>query len=168
MSRDRNDQFEYDVALSFAAEDRTVAEEFANLLRTKNIKVLSDEYQAVELGGSDFVTHIAELYRTKARFCVMLISVHYPLKKWTKTERTAARNHALRDAEEYILPVQVDDTELPGIKQAQIYRDLRQHSIEGIVDFLEQKLVQTKAQSSPPSQSHDLRSGNVSKTRNQP
>lgn len=158
------DQFEYDVALSFARADRTVAEEFASLLRSKNIRVYSDEYEAAELGGSDFVMHVAELYRTQARYCVMLLSRHYPLKKWTEAERTSAQEHALRDANEYILPVRLDDTHIPGAADATGYRDLRQHYIESIGDWLESKLAEVKTRSGPPPQSHDLRSGNIPPT----
>ena len=39
MSMNNSNQFEYDVALSFAGEDRTVVEKFADLLIEKNIKV---------------------------------------------------------------------------------------------------------------------------------
>jgi hypothetical protein len=155
------DQFEYDVALSFAAEDRAVAKEFADLFRAKTMRVLSDEFQSIELGSSDFVTHIAELYRTKARYCVMFISQHYPLKKWTESVRTAAQQHALRDANEYLIPIQLDHTEVPGIREAASYRDLRQHTLQSIVDWLEQKLAETRDRSGPPPKSHDLRSGNV-------
>jgi hypothetical protein len=162
VTRDHYDQFEYDVALSFAAEDRVVAEEFANLLRVKNRRVYYDEYQATELVSRDFAAHVAEIYRTKARYCVMFISQYYPLKKWTETERTAAREHALRDADEYILPIRLDDSEVPGISETTGYRDLRQHSVESIVDLLEQRLSEAKGRTSgPPSRSHDLRSGNI-------
>src|SRR5688572_811681 len=78
MTRDHYDPFEYDVALSYAGEDRAVAEQFANLLRAKDIRVLYDEYQAAELGGNDFVTHVAEIYRTKSWYCVIFISQYYP------------------------------------------------------------------------------------------
>lgn len=165
MARHPNDQFECDVALSFARADRTVAEEFANLLRSRNIRVYSDESEAAELAGSDFVTHVAELYRTRARYCVMLLSQHYPLKRWTEAERTSAEEHALRDANEYIVPVRLDDTLVPGAAETTGYRDLRQHSIESIVDWLESKLREAKARSGPPAQSHDLRSGNIPPTR---
>ena len=156
-----NGLFEYDVAVSFTHEDRAPAEELARLLRDRDIAVLPDEYSAATLGGSDFVTHIAEIFRTQARYCVLLISRHYPLKRWTHQERTAAREHALRDADEYILPVQLDDSDVPGITETAGFRDLRQHSMESIADLLAQKLRQTRDQSGPPPQSHDLRSGNV-------
>lgn len=165
MTRDPHNPFEYDVALSFAREDRAVSEELAGLLRARNIRVYEDEYQAAQLGGSDFVTHVAELYRTRARYCVMLLSQHYPLKRWTEAERTSAEEHALRDANEYIVPVRLDDTLVPGAAETTGYRDLRQHSIESIVDWLESKLREAKARSGPPAQSHDLRSGNIPPTR---
>jgi hypothetical protein len=163
-----NDLFEYDVVISFAGEDRTTAEEFSTLLRAKKVRVFMDEYQAVEFGGSDFVNHIAELYRTKGRYCVMLISVHYPLKKWTKAERISAQQHALRDADEYIIPLRLDGSEVTGVTEVKGYRDLRDHSLESVVALLEQKLAETQRRSGPPSQSHDLRSGNVPSAEDQP
>jgi hypothetical protein len=155
------DRFEYEIALSFASEDKDFAEEVANALRAKNINVLSEEYQTDQLGRSNFVTHIAELCRTKAHYCVMLISQFHPLKKWTETERNSVQQHALRDADEYIIPIQLDNTEVTGIREAKGYRDLRQDSMESIVHLLEQKLMETRDRSGPPPQSHDLRSGNV-------
>ena len=164
MTRDHHDQFEYDVALSFAGEDGAVAEEFASLLTGRAIKVLRDEYLADGRWGKDLIDHLVNIYSRKARYCVMLLSQYYPLKKWTEAERRAAQQRAFRDANEYILPIRLDDTEVPGITETTGYRDLRQHSLESIVDLLEQKLTETKGRSGPPSQSHDLRSGNIPKT----
>jgi hypothetical protein len=158
------DPFEYDVALSFAGEDRTVAEKFAGLLVAKNMKVYYDDQADAQGSHEDLVAHLAELYRTKARYCVILISRHYPLEKWTEAERMSAQEHALRDAKEYFLLVRLDDSDLPGMTETTGYRDLRQHALESIVDLLEQKLTQTKGRSGPPSRSHDLRSGNVPST----
>jgi len=161
-----NDQFEYDVALSFAGEDKAIAEECANQLINRGIKVLRDEYREdnAELWGKDLVDHLVNIYARKARYCVLFISQYYPLKKWTRAERTSAQQRALRDADEYILSIRLDDTEVPGIEETTGYSDLRQHSVESIVNLLEQKLTETKRRSGPPSQSHDLRSGNISKT----
>jgi hypothetical protein len=164
MARDRHGQFEYDVALSFAGEDMAVAEEFADLLRKKNIDVFYDEYRVGYLWGKDLVDHLVNIYGRKARYCVMFISQYYPLKNWTEVERTSAQERAFRDANEYILPLQLDDTEVPGITEPTGYRDLRRHSMESIVNLLEQKLTEAKDRSGPPPQSHDLRSGNIPST----
>lgn len=168
MTRDNHDQFEYDVALSFAVEDRAVVEKFARLLIARKIRVFYDGHETTESSGADLVAHIAEIYRTKARYYVMFISQSYPLKKWTDEERTSAQEHALRDANEYILPIRLDDTEVPGITETTGYSDFRQHSMESIVNLLEQRLMETKGRSAPPFKSHDLRSGNIPRQQDKP
>jgi hypothetical protein len=155
-----NESFEYDVAVSFAEADRAAAGDLADRLAGKEISVFLDEYSQ-DPRGKDILDHLVNLYARKARYCVLLISRAYPLKAWTETERTSAWERALRDAEEYILLLRLDDTEVPGIAGAAGYRDLRQHSMESIVELLEQKLGELHRRSGPPPQSHDLRSGNV-------
>ncbi len=157
-------EFEYDVALSFAGQDRDIVDKIADLLTSKRIKVFYDKYETAELWGKDLIDHLVNIYSRKARYCVMFVSQYYPLKKWTNVERMAAQERALRDADEYILPLKLDDTQVPGIAEAAGYRDLRQHPLEEIVDLIVQKLIKSKSQSSPPPQSHDLRSGSVSST----
>jgi hypothetical protein len=164
MTPDHRDEFEYDVALSFAREERAVVEKFAVQLKAKDLKVFYDEYEAAERWGKDMIDHLVNIYSRKARYCVMFISRYYPLKKWTEAERTATRERALRDADEYILPFRTDDSEVPGVTETAGYRDIREQSAEDLVEWLEQKIIQAKAQSGPPPQSHDLRSGSVSST----
>lgn len=156
-----SDEFEYDVALSFAGEDRAIANKFAALLKSKGINVFYDEYEAADMWGKGLIDHLVNIYSRKARYCVMFISQYYPIKKWTKVERMAAQERAFRDSNEYILPLRLDDTEVPGITETTGYRDLRQHPMENVADLLEQKLMKAKRQSSHPPKSHDLRSGNI-------
>ena len=158
---DTHGVFEYDVALSFAEPDQASAHRLAALLRQKKIKVFLDEYRSSATWGKHMIDHLVNLYARKARYCILLISRHYPLESWTNAERTSARQLALRDADEYIFPIQLDDTDIPGVAEAKGYRDLRKDPMEGIVTLLEEKLNKTKTRSGPLSQSHDLRSGNV-------
>lgn len=160
---DQSEPFEYDVAVSFAEPDKATAEELADLLHHKKLNVFLDEYTSPELWG-DVVDHLVNLYARKARYCVILLSRHYPLKAWTEAEKTSAQEGALRDAEEYILPLRLDDSNVTGIAETKGYRDLRQHSTKSIADWLEEKLAEAKDRSGPPFQSHDLRSGNVPST----
>lgn len=155
--------FEYDLAISFASEDSTIAQEFADSLVHKNIKVFRDEYRSAEstLWGKDMVDHLVNLYARKARYCVLLVSQHYPLRTWTRADRTSARERALRDPDEYILPILLDDREVLGLTESKGYRDLREHSVENLVTWLEEKLRDSEVRSRPPSESHDLRSGNI-------
>ena len=155
--------FEYDVAISFASEDRTIAEEVVDSLTRKNLKVFRDEYRsgASTLWGKDMVDHLVNVYARKARYCVLLVSQHYPLKTWTRADRSSARERALRDPDVYILPILLDDRQVPGLTEAKGYRDLREHSVESLVTWLDEKLRDSKTGSGPPPESHDLRSGNI-------
>lgn len=152
--------FEYDVALSFASQDKATAEKLIHLLTTRDITVFRDEYAGSDSPGTDVIDHLVNLYARKARYCVLLISRNYPLKSWTEAERTAARERALRDADEYILLLQLDDVDVPGTTTAKGYFDMREGSVETVVGLLEKKLATSRSRSGPP-QSHDLRSGNV-------
>ena len=58
MTRDQVDQFEYDVAVSFASQDKAVAEELFNLLRHKNREVFRDEYTPADEWGKDVLDHL--------------------------------------------------------------------------------------------------------------
>jgi hypothetical protein len=75
----------------------------------------------VALWGKDLYTHLDEVYRKRARFCVVFLSKHYRNKLWTNHERESAQARAFEEKEEYILPVKFDDTEIPGIKPTIAY-----------------------------------------------
>jgi len=61
----------YDVALSFAGEDRTVAREIAERLRTAGYKVFFDEYEKATLWGEDLTIKLQDVYQHLSRYCVM-------------------------------------------------------------------------------------------------
>ena len=117
MKRSRkNRQFEYDVCLSFAGEDRAYVRRVATALRERGVRVFYDEYAEAELWGKDLYVHLDQLYREAARYCVLFVSKHYARKLWTNHERESAQARALRAHKEYILPVRFDRTRLPGLR----------------------------------------------------
>jgi len=130
----------YDVALSFAGEDRNCARELAELLTNANFAVFYDEYEQSTLWGRNLYSHLSDIYQNKARYCVMFISQHYAKKLWTKRERESAQARAFRESEEYILPLRLDDTVLPGLEDTVGYIDLRQNSVQHVFELLSKKL----------------------------
>ena len=104
-----------DVALSFAGEDRAHAEALAAELKAHNVTVFYDKNEKDILWGKDLYQHLTDLYRNQAKYCVVFVSKHYAGKLWTNHELKAAQARAFSEAKEYILPVRLDDTELPGI-----------------------------------------------------
>lgn len=136
-------QYEYDVALSFAGEDRLHAEELANLLESNGYNVFYDKYERASLWGKDLYTHLSSIYKDKARYCVMFLSKHYAQKLWPNHERQNAQARAFEESREYILPVRLDDTEIPGILPTVGYLDLREMNISQICQSLVKKLSDT-------------------------
>jgi hypothetical protein len=135
-----NQIFEYDVALSFAGEDRLLAKQVAIQLERAGITVFYDEFEKAELWGKNLFTYLTDVYCNKARYCIIFMSRHYVAKAWTRLEREAAQSRAFRDNQEYILPIRIDRTEIPGILTTVGYLDWEKEGVEGIVNCLSNKL----------------------------
>ena len=139
-------EYEYDVALSFAGEDRQHVEALAELLENNGYKVFYDKYERSQLWGKNLYTHLSSVYKDKARYCVPFLSEHYARKLWANHELESAQARAFEENEEYILPVRLDDTEIPGILGTVGYLDLHSMSIEGIYQALTEKLSDSPSQ----------------------
>ena len=134
-------EFDFDVALSFAGEDREAAQTLAALLNEDGVRVFYDEYVAAELWGSDLYTVLDEVYRKRARFTIVFISKHYVSKPWTRHERQSAQARAMLEVGAYLLPVRLDDSELPGLRPTVAYIDARRTPFEEIAALVKRKLV---------------------------
>ena len=134
---------QYDVALSFAGEDRRYAEKLAELLKLGGYLVFYDKYEQAELWGKDLYVHLSSVYKDQARYCVMFLSKHYARKLWTKHELQSAQVRAFQENQEYILPIRVDGTEIPGILPTVGYLDLDSTNTQEIYLALVEKLSGT-------------------------
>ncbi len=85
----------------------------AKCRRSQSCTVFFDEYEQASLWGRNLNDHLADVYEHKARYCLMLVSKEYADKVWTTLERRSAQARALKQKEEYILPVHFDKTEVP-------------------------------------------------------
>lgn len=140
MQEKNEKNYEYDVALSFAGEDRKPAESMADLISGSGFKVFYDRYEQSQLWGKDLYQHLQKVYRDRARYCVVFASKYYAEKLWTKHELKQAQARAFQESQEYILPLRLDDTEIPGINHTIGYLDLRKHSIDIVADIVCRKL----------------------------
>ncbi|MHB9150016.1 MAG: toll/interleukin-1 receptor domain-containing protein [Thermoleophilia bacterium] len=134
------DEFEYDIALSFAGEDRSVVDELAGALTQEGVRVFYDDYEKAQLWGKDLYQHLQAVYRDHARYCAVFVSAAYARKLWTRHELKQAQARAFKESREYILPIRLDDTEIPGLNATVGYIDLRHHSIAELNSVILQKL----------------------------
>jgi hypothetical protein len=133
-------EFKYDVAFSFAGEDRKYVEDVANVLKEKGIRIFYDKFEIVDLWGKDLGIHFDYVYRKSAKYCVPFISKYYKEKVWTTYEIKSAISKAIETNEEYILPARFDDTELPGIRPTIGYINLKDYSPNEFADLLMRKI----------------------------
>lgn len=140
----RLSRYEYDIAVSFAGEDREIIKRYCTFLSSKGLKVFYDEYEQVDLWGKNLYDKLDEVYRTKALFCVLFISKYYAAKVWTNHERKSAQARALEENREYVLPVKLDDTKILGIPPTIGYLDIREVSVEKLAEITIQKVSNLK------------------------
>lgn len=141
--------YEYDVVLSFAGEDRQYVEKVAKYLIDNGIKVFYDDYEKVDMWGKDLYVHLDDIYQNKGRHCVMFLSKNYANKLWTNHERESAQARAFEERNEYILPVKFDDTEIPGIKPTTGYIGVRDTDPEELGVMIIKKINKQNIEASP-------------------
>ena len=137
--------YRYDVTVSFAGEDRPIVEDFVRRLGEAGYRVFYDAWEQDRLWGRDLYQYLDAVYRSAARYCVVFVSANYGRKAWATHELRSAQARAFEQRSEYILPLRLDDTELPGLPPTTGYLDLRRHSVEEVVGLLIKKLESATA-----------------------
>jgi len=107
--------FEYTVALSFAGEQRKYAEELYLHFVSRGIKCFCDEMYKEKLWGANLPTFLKDIYYSKSRYCVMLISKEYVTKAYPLFESENAIARQIEQGGKYILPVKFDNVDVPGL-----------------------------------------------------
>ena len=116
--------WKYDVALSFAAPERSMAAELATLLRQQDIRVFYDQEASYQLWGEDLARFLPETFDRRARITVLLVSEEYAVRRWPKVETAAALVKAMREGWNALLLVSVDGSRLPDVPDSVVFMDL--------------------------------------------
>jgi hypothetical protein len=133
-------EYEFDVALSFAGEDRALVEKVIEELRSSNIRMFYDQDQSIESWGEDLVEYLTNAYQNRARYAIIFISQPYLEKMWTNLERRSVLARAAGQRSAYLLPVRLDDTPLPGLLPTLAYLDIRLLGADGLVEAIKSKI----------------------------
>ncbi|SFR19740.1 TIR domain-containing protein [Lentzea waywayandensis] len=139
-------EYEFDVAPSFAEQDRAQVEPIVRRLEELGVKVYYDEDQLIARWGRNLIEHIAETLTDKVRYVLMFTSRHYVEHSLARHERQTAQTRALEQQNECLLPIKLDDTKVPGLLSSIGFLDSRVHSTEVIAQSVVQKLAQHRAE----------------------
>ena len=112
----------YDVALSFAGEQRGFVQDVATALRHAGVEVFYDDFE--DLWGKDLTKEFENVFRRQSRFVVVFVSREYLAKAWTNLERQHALAGRIERMDDSVLPVRFDHVELPGLPATVGYREV--------------------------------------------
>lgn len=138
----RRTNYPWDVAVSFAGEDRGVVEKFKNMMNAKGYTVFYDFDMQHQLWGTNLRTKLADVYANDAQFMVIFLSNNYPEKDWTSFEFEIGKEAKGKRTEIYLLPVIMDDVHLVGLSMDVGHIDLRRCSVEDVANTLIEKIEQ--------------------------
>jgi hypothetical protein len=110
--REHNGDFEFEVALSFAGENRELAQFIADSLTTLDVTLFFDAMYEANYLGKAWSQQFKEIFGNKSRFVVCILDEHHLLKIWPTFEREI---FVPRVADESVIPIYLDETKFPRI-----------------------------------------------------
>lgn len=130
--------YKYDAALSFAGEDRKLAESLSHSLTERGFSVFYDADREARLWGKTS-KEFERIYGPQTRYVIPFVSKHYVRKAWTRFEFDAALREQEKRRGEFILPVRLDDSPLLGLPSDVIRQDGRKKSAEELAELFATK-----------------------------
>ena len=131
----------WDVALSFASAQRGYVEQVARVLQARGVRCFYDADEQIDLWGKYLAEELPAIYSERAAAVVVFVSAEYADRDWTRLERRAALDRAVRERREYVLPGRFDDTTLPGLLSGMVAVDLRGRTPEQFAAMIAAKLA---------------------------
>ncbi len=115
----------------------------AEILRAKGVRVFYDAFEPAALWGKDLSEHLRTVYNG-SRVCVLLLSKASTSTPWVRFESRAAMARAVQDDSIIVIPVRLDDSDLPPLLTTIAALDARQDSIDDIAELIRKKVNSAK------------------------
>ena len=144
----RKDEYEYDVAVSFAGEDRTHVSALVKALESRGVEVFYDFNESARLWGKDLELELAQIYAQEARYMVICLSASYPVKDWTRFELEIGKRASKKRPNEYLLPLHLANAPpaIVGLKDTIGFQTMvSQGDVDRIAELLLSKVTRWEA-----------------------
>lgn len=135
----------FDVAFSYAGEDRAYVERVADECLRRGVKVFYDRALTDELWGRDLDTHLPDVYESSASYVVVFLSSHYVRKAWPQRELAAAVKSRELLGLDYVLPARFDDSVAGPLPSSLADVDLRRIEPEDFARIIASKVEKHRA-----------------------
>jgi hypothetical protein len=114
MMKDIDEENEYDLAVSFAGEQRDYVAQTVTACKGLGLRVFYDKDKNNDWWGNSFIRDQRAVYSSRTRYFVPFISAEYLSKPIPMDEFSSAMMTAVKQGDGYILPVLMDDVEVPA------------------------------------------------------
>ncbi|MHA7816424.1 MAG: TIR domain-containing protein [Pseudohaliea sp.] len=138
--RDDPHHYDWDFAISFAGENRVLAELIADLLEVLDCTVFYDRFYEANYLGKAWSDQFREIFGHRARYVVCLLDAHHEKKIWPTFEREIFSQRVEDGA---VIPVFLDETRFAGVPRDIVGVDFRgrdPHDTDLVTDEIVLKL----------------------------
>ena len=134
-------EFKYDVAFSFLADDEELATEINNLIQDRLGTFIYSEKQK-ELAGTDGENTFNRVFSSEARTVFILYRKGWGETSWTRIEETAIRNRAYDEGYNFVLLAPLDKpfTVPKWFPRNRIWIGLERWGLEGAASVIEARV----------------------------
>ncbi|MFN8630240.1 MAG: toll/interleukin-1 receptor domain-containing protein [Chloroflexota bacterium] len=119
--------------ISYAHEDARLARDIAYGLQAADLDIEIDEVSLA--GGDSLVEWVAEATK-RVEFVIALVSRHSATSSWCKYELSLGMTDELLGPGVKVIPVKVDDVEMPALLRNKLYRSVAALGTGGVIAAL--------------------------------
>lgn len=135
------DNFEYDVAFSFHAQDESIATQLNDLVADRMKTFLYSERQR-DIAGTDGLEKFSEVYGKSARLVVVLYRPEWGETPWTRVEQEAIRQRAFNSGWDFttFIPT-IDNPQMPQwLPRTRLYFGLNRFGVVGAASVIDARV----------------------------
>jgi hypothetical protein len=111
-------QHRYDFALSFAGQQRQVADALQAALAEHQVEIFYDRNEQHRILAQNVEEYLLPIYQSEARFVVPLLSSEYPERVWARIESDAFKE---RFGDNAVIPIWFSDAPLGAFDESRKY-----------------------------------------------
>lgn len=130
------------VFLSHSSKDKSFVSRLATDLKSRGVPVWFDQW---ELRIGDSLTEKIEQGISQSGWLAVVLSRNSASSDWVQKELRAAQARELRDKNVFVLPIIIDDCEIPLFLMDKLYADFRESYEHGLEVLLKRVLEGTDA-----------------------
>jgi TIR domain len=133
----------FQIAVSFPGEARARVQQIAENLTVSVPKesILYDRWLASDLARPNLDIYLTELYKKDSLLLVFFLSGHHVQKEWCGLEWRVGRDLLEQKQEQRLMPLRLDDAEIPGLHSIDGYLDIRDLSDVQVASAILERLA---------------------------